>query len=333
MSGGGLGRCLVVGAGLIGSHVARRLADEGADVTVFSRGLNPWLDEERRRGIDIHLGEVQEGERVLEELVAASDTVVHTESSSRPPTAVRDPVWDLQNSVVPALTVMRLVLAAPHAPLLLLASSGGTVYGNPVELPTPETHPLLPRTPYAISNVAVERYADFYAAQGSLRRVVLRFSNVFGPGELGRGGQGVVGVWLRQIAAGTESALLGDPTLARDFVYVDDAATAVAAVVRGARQGVYNVGSSRATTLAEVMEIMKEVTGMPVEFEPSAPPEGHPTSYIERTQLDIRHIREDTGWVPQTSFVDGVRKTWSWVLGVTASGDAADVPRHAGDLR
>src|SRR4051812_37691566 len=100
-------RCLVLGAGLLGGHVAWRLCDEGHDVTVFSRGINPWFDEGRREGIAVHVGRIESEAELLGELIANADWVVHLASSSRPPLAIQAPVVDVEQTLTPALTVMQ----------------------------------------------------------------------------------------------------------------------------------------------------------------------------------------------------------------------------------
>ncbi|MHB8470286.1 MAG: NAD-dependent epimerase/dehydratase family protein [Gaiellaceae bacterium] len=316
----GLGRCLVLGAGLIGSHVARRLADAGAAVTVFSRGLNPWFDEGRREGIEVHLGEVGVDDEALAERITEADVVVHLASASRPPIAAELPASDAQDTILHALTVMRLVCAASHRPRLLLASSGGTVYGDPLELPTRETHPLSPRTPHGISNVAVEQYARFYIERHDVRCTVLRFANVYGPGGLGRGAQGVIATWLRQIALGETPLLLASPDMKRDYLYVDDAADAVLAVLERGRADVYNIGSATSVSLRELITILGRVSGYRPDFATKLNSRGgHATEHVTATQLDTGRLRDHTGWVPRVDLERGVGMTWAWIKATLAA--------------
>jgi UDP-glucose 4-epimerase len=308
-----MSRCLIIGCGLIGSHAARHLADRGHDVTVFSRSCNPWLDESKRSGIPVHEGEVARSNALLAELIGASDVVVHSASSSKPPVAADDPLSDLRSTVEPALAVMSLA-ASYHGKRVFFASSGGTVYGNPDALPTPEDHPLRPATPYAISHVAVEQYAAFYASTRGLTTVRLRFSNVFGPGELGHGRQGIVGHWLRRSAAGLPLLVSTGLDVKRDFLYVTDAVAALALLVeRSPRHGVYNVGGGATISLSEVARAVATVTGMKSEFISDPDAAVHATSNIPMTFLDSSRIAGETGWQPAVSFVDGVRRTWDWV--------------------
>lgn len=326
-----MSRCLVLGAGLIGSHVARALADRGHAVTVFSRGFNPWFVPERRRGIDCRTGLIEEDVDALRELVAESDWIVHLASSSRPPTAQEHPLADLKQTVSPALAVMEQALAGRGA-RVLLASSGGTVYGNPATLPTPEDHPLRPTTPYGISNATLEHYAAFYARTRRLPVTTMRFSNVYGPGQLGTGSQGVIGTWLRRLAAGEAPVVVTDLSVRRDFVYVDDAASAVAALVdSGCAAGAYNIGSGATASLEDVLHAVEAVTGVDLRPTRASSAGTHPTADIPTTLLDTRRIREATGWAPAVSLPEGVRRSWDWVSGETLAAAPRAPQARSGD--
>ncbi len=305
-------RCLVLGAGFLGSHVAHHLAQTGFEVSLFSRSFNPWFTSERAEGIDIHVGRIEGETDLLRKLVGAADTIIHFASSSRPPTALLAPVQDLEQTVTPALTVLQILSDAEPGKTLMMCSSGGTVYGKPSELPTPEDHPLRPLTPYAISHAAVERYVAFYRRTYDLDAVVLRFANVYGPGELGRGGQGVIGTWLHQIAIGERPVLVGSLNVSRDFIYVEDAAQAVAALLNSRQSNVFNIGSGTTTTLLEVLTNLRATVGSEVETTLGSFAEHHPVVDIPVTHLDTTRIRAETDWSPETSITDGLESTWAW---------------------
>jgi UDP-glucose 4-epimerase len=307
-------RCLVLGAGLLGGHVARHLADCGYVVDVFSRGINPWFDERRQRGIDIHVGRIETETHLLRELVDAADCVIHLASSSRPPVAARAPVVDVEQTLTPALTVMQLVSEHGGSKQLLMCSSGGTVYGEPRELPTPESHPFQPTTPYAITHVALEHYLDYFRRAHGLAAITLRFANVYGPGEFGRGGQGVIGTWLRQVAIGDRPVILGGLSVRRDFLYVEDAARAVSATIEHGRSGLaYNVGSNTTTSLLEVLELLRSATSAEIDPTPGMFAPDQASGTIECTLLDSSLIAEHTGWTASVPLEEGVERAWRWM--------------------
>jgi UDP-glucose 4-epimerase len=215
---------------------------------------------------------------------------------------------------MPALTVMQLVSEHGSSKQVVMCSSGGTVYGNPRELPTPESHPFQPTTPYAITHVALEHYLDYFRRSHDVEAVTLRFANVYGPGEFGRGGQGVIGTWLRQVAIGDRPVVVGGLAVSRDFVYIEDAARAVsAAIERGQSGRAYNVGSNTTTSLLDVLDVLRAVTCVEIEPTPGMSTLDHGGNAIPTTLLDSTLIADHTGWSASVPLAEGVERAWRWM--------------------
>jgi UDP-glucose 4-epimerase len=301
---------LVVGGGLLGSHVALQLAAAGHPTTVFSHSFNPLLLEgAAEHCIRLVEGAVELLSASLVEQVDAADIVFYTAGSSTPGASDRDPAATLTNSVAPAVTVFELARRTGGC-RVVLASSGGTVYGCPTTFPTPEDAPLDPISIHGLNAVAMERYAQFFAERHSLDTLVLRYSNLYGPGQLARHSQGVVAAWCRAIMAGQPIVLFGDGSVRRDFVYVEDAAAAALLVASNpAANGVYNVGSGHASSLREVLDVIEEVVDRPVVVE-TQEARGIDVPIVE---LDCSRIHALTGWAPTTELRDGVAASWAWL--------------------
>jgi len=307
-----MSRCLVLGGGLLGSHVARHLADHGYTVSLLSRSLNPWFRPERRHGIEIVIGDIEKQPELLAELVMESDHVIHAASSTSPPFAERASKTVAQ-MIGPTLNVLQLLTCIPEKTFVLL-SSGGTIYGDPSQLPTPEHHPLQATTSYAATHIAIEQQTQAYEKTHGLRVIRARLANIYGPGETGHAGQGVVGTWLRCLAASRKPVVVAPLSISRDFLYVDDAASAIAALLeRGTTGLAYNVGSGTTTSLQEVLETISEVTGIAIKPKVLKAEAQHTTGSIRATMLDTERIRTHTMWHPTVSFSEGVRRAWEWV--------------------
>lgn len=303
---------LVVGGGLLGSHVALRLAAAGHPTTVFSRSFNPvLLDAAAEHGIRLVTGAVGSTPLLADE-IAAAKTVFYTAGTSTPGASDDDPAASLLGSVAPAVAVLELARRAGGR-RVVVASSGGTIYGCPTTFPTPEDSPLEPISVHGMNAVATERYAQFYADRHSLDVVVARYSNLYGPGQIARRSQGVVAAWGQAILAGEPIVLFGDGSVRRDFVYTDDAAAATILLAGDpAARGAYNVGTGRASSLREVLDVMEDVVHHPVVVENRHAREVD----VPIVELDCSRIRELTGWVPTTELSDGVAASWDWLCAV-----------------
>jgi UDP-glucose 4-epimerase len=303
---------LVVGGGFLGSHVAHRLATDGHAVIVFSRSFNDWLvrhDRPRSGSIELAEGELPGG-RGLAELIEQADVVFYMAGSSTPAFAQTDPGASIVSSVVPAAAVLDL-MRETSTRRIVLASSGGTVYGAVTQLPTGESHATEPISLHGHNSLTIERYATFFAARYDFEPVILRYSNPFGPGQLARGGQGVVAAWCEALAHEETIKLYGDGLVRRDFVYIDDAAEAT--VLAGLNAGgpcIYNVGSGETTSLQTLLDLLQRVAGRSASIEqiPARPVD------VPVTQLDCTRISDDLGWKATTSLQDGARASWQWSL-------------------
>ncbi len=240
----------------------------------------------------------------------AARTVYYLASSINPAIAERQPeLVDADRRQFDDF-LTGLVRAGSPA-VVVLSSSGGTVYDPTAVPPYAETSPVRPRGRYGTAKLALE---ERLRASG-LRHVVLRISNVYGPGQPTGTGQGVIAHWLVAAAKGEPIVLYGNPEASRDYVYVDDVADALvragtAAAPPAPPAPVINVGSGVPTTLASLAGIVRDVTG---ELEIRS--EGDRGFDVARTWLDVRLAAEALGWAPHTPLAAGIRRTWTALAG------------------
>ncbi|HWH12771.1 MAG TPA: NAD-dependent epimerase/dehydratase family protein [Solirubrobacteraceae bacterium] len=310
--------CLVVGGGFLGGHVAVGLVAAGHSVTLYSRSFSDWLGApepaggERIRRVQ---GVLPPGDG-LAELVDAAEIVFFLAGSSTPTMAGTDPGGSIMSSVVPATALFDLMRSTTTR-RVVLASSGGAVYGVVDRLPTPEDHPTEPISIHGHNSLTVERYAMFYARHHGFEPVILRYANPYGPGQLARRGQGVIATWCDALARGRPISVYGDPATRRDLIYVDDAAAAtVAAGFAADAPGTYNVGSGCSFSLDELAGRLQRISGRqaPIERLP------HRGVDVPATQLDCSLLRSQTGWEPVTGLDDGLRASWEWARGRCEAG-------------
>lgn len=239
-----LRRALVLGgAGFLGSWIVRELRSRGVDSTVLGYGA--------ARPGDIALPITQL--TVAEALTADEyDAVFFTAGSPSVPRSLSDPLQDLHDNVGLVLEILEALRHLSSPPLFVFTSSAA-VYGDALSDPMEEDHPLVPRSQYGVSKLAAEQYVRLYAESHGIRGFSVRPFSVYGPGQR----KLVVYDLARRLLEGEDPLLVAAPReVARDFVYVGDAARATIelSVHAPASGEAYNIASGVATTLADLTE-------------------------------------------------------------------------------
>ncbi len=214
-------RVLVIGGcGFIGSHIVDKLLSSGHSVRVFDR--NPEKFRRQLKNVEYFFGDIKDRMAVIESL-ADVEVVMHLVSTTFPGTANLDPVADVRDNLLATLNLLDSMVQSGVSRLVYL-SSGGTVYGIPDQIPTPESHPLRPINSYGIVKAAIENYIGLFQREKAISPIIIRPSNPFGPRQGHTGVQGVVTTFLNRILRKETIEIWGDGTVVRDYLYVDDLA-------------------------------------------------------------------------------------------------------------
>jgi len=304
-------RSLVVGGtGFIGSHLVRALAGAGHEVRALSRGNLPDPAPVASSGgrISWLRGDLSDPER-LASAVEGCDVVYHLACSSLPQSSNLDPLADVRENVLPGIRLAQLAHERGVRQLVFI-SSGGTVYGRPRQIPTPEDHPTDPICSYGITKLAIEKYLGLFSHLNGLNSVVLRLSNPFGEGQRPNASQGVIAVFLAKALRGETIEIWGDGSVVRDYLYIGDAVDAlIAAATYSGPERVFNIGSGRGTSLNDVLEAIETTLGRKVA-----------RRYLESRDcdvpasvLDVARAKSALGWQVRTPFLDGLGRMADWL--------------------
>jgi UDP-glucose 4-epimerase len=214
-----------------------------------------------------------------------------------------DPAGYASVNVVGTLNVLEAA-RQNGARKIIFASTGGAIYGNPVELPATEACPPRPLDPYGASKLAAEYYLGVYRHNYGLDFCSLRYGNVYGPRQDPRGEAGVVAIFTGQMLRGQPTRINGDGCQQRDFVYVGDIARAnVLAMTRGS--GVYNLGTGIPADINAIYSELARLTGYNGKAAHGPAKQGE----VRTTFLNANRARRELGWNPQMSLSGGLART------------------------
>jgi UDP-glucose 4-epimerase len=219
--------------------------------------------------------------------------------------SVEEPVLDAEVNVLG--TVRVLDAALPLGTRVVFSSTGGAIYGECEDGPVTETAERRPLSPYGTSKLAGEEYLASFNRLHGTSHVSLRYANVYGPRQDPNGEAGVVAIFLARLAVGERPRIFDDGLLTRDYVYVGDVVRATLAAAASG-EGVFNIGTGTETTVLELFERCRAVTGVDVEPEFAPPRPGD----LRRSVLDPGRAERELGWRAETSLGDGLARTWAW---------------------
>ena len=303
------------GAGFIGSNVVDAFIERGDRV---------WIADDLSSGRKANVNpkatfaQVDIRDAALADVfrdAGGFDVISHHAAQIDVRKSVADPRLDASINVDGFLNVAELA-RAHGTKRMVFVSSGGVVYGEPEQIPTPETAPKLPASPYGVTKLVAEHYMHYYTRTWGMEYVALRYSNVYGPRQDPHGEAGVVAIFCNRVMDGTPLTIFGDGEQTRDYVFVGDVVRAnlLAAEIEldpapaGLDARAFNVGTGTETTVNELAHALMRATGREVPIEHAAARPGE----VLRSCLDTSALRSK-GWQPATSLERGLELTYEHI--------------------
>ena len=310
-----MGRRVLVtgGAGFIGSHVAEAYLADGWEVTVLddlSRGKRGQVPAEARFvQADVRSGEARRtvaegGFEVMNLQAAQIDVRVSVE---RPD----------EDCDVNLRGLVNLLMGARDGGVrrVVFASSGGVIYGEAAQVPTPESAPKQPVSPYGVSKLAGEHYLRALGTLYGFEAVALRYANVFGPRQDPKSEAGVVSIFVSRLLAGEPLTIYGDGRQTRDYVFVRDVARAnllAGSAALEAGDGIdasgINIATGGELNVLELAAAVGRALGIEPRIEFAAPRAGE----LQRSALDPAKAGRVLGWRAAHRFEDGLEALIAW---------------------
>jgi UDP-N-acetylglucosamine/UDP-N-acetyl-alpha-D-glucosaminouronate 4-epimerase len=299
------------GAGFIGSHIAGALAESGAKVRVIDNLSTGYERNIEAIGSDVDFVRADVGdEQALRKALTDVEVVFHEAAIPSVPRSVEQPTETHKASV--DATFKLLLAARDHKVRRVVYAASSSAYGNQPDLPKQEDMRPAPLSPYAVAKLVGEYYCQVFTRVYGLETVSLRYFNVFGPRQDPTSQySGVISRFMSALMTGEQPVIYGDGEHSRDFTYISNVidANLRAAESAAAVGEVINIANGHRTTLNELLETMKAVTGQSHVTARYEPPRA---GDVRDSLADLTRARSLLGYEPRVSLDEGLRVTFDW---------------------
>jgi UDP-glucose 4-epimerase len=294
------------GAGFIGSHIVDRLAPDN-DVTVLddlSNGTLDYLTQSMSR-IKFIKGDILD-RALVGKLVNETEYIFHLAARTSIIRSIKEPEADMKINIIGTMNILE---ASRNAKIKrLVYSSSAAIYGDVQKLPVIEEQALNPRSPYAVSKLAAEKYTLAYGINYGIPTVALRYFNIYGPRQATSEYANVLSIFLNNFKARQPVTIYGDGEQTRDLIFVQDAVAAniLAASNPKAVGEVFNIATGKATTVNKVVKIIQQATGWEGQINYTAARPGE----ILHSRASTKKAERLIGFHPEVTLEHGVKLTW-----------------------
>ena len=302
------------GLGFIGSNLARKLVELGAEVTLVDSlipqyGGNLFNVDDFKEKVTINISDIRD-KFAIAYLVKGKDYLFNLAGQTSHIDSMASPQTDLDINASAQISILE-ACRNTNPEIKLIFASTRQLYGKPDYLPVDENHPIRPVDINGINKLAGEWYHLLYNNVYGIRACALRLTNTYGPGmRVKDARQTFLGIWIRLLLEGKPIQIFGNGQQLRDFNYVDDCVEALllAASSDLANGKVYNLGSSEVINLRDLATMMVDL-GYGGSFEMIPFPPERKAIDIGDYYSDYSLIKQDLGWFPTIELRDGLART------------------------
>lgn len=300
---------IVGSAGFLGHRLAMRLARAGYRVYSIARSASQGL---LPSGVH-HLQATMDDMQAMAPVLARADYLLHLAWDTTPGTSQLQPVLEATNNLLPTLRLLEQLQNYPDCRLLFI-SSGGAIYSERSAAPWPEHAELAPRSYYGAAKLAIEHMLGAYHAQTGNNFIIIRPSNIFGPGQESRRMFGVIPTLMHCLLHNKQFDIWGDGNDLRDYLFIDDFEEFILRLLTSTADfssyEIFNAGSGHGVSLNELCSHLEAVSGKQLA-----------RCHVSRRSVDKNDVILDSdkarhmlGWHATTSLRQGLDTTWKWFL-------------------
>jgi UDP-glucose 4-epimerase len=308
-------RVLITGGlGFIGSNLAQRLVQEGAEVVIYDACLTPYgwnlaNIKEIEKDVQVIKADIRDAE-TLEQNIRGKDIIFHLAAQVGREISMADPNLDTEINCNGTLNLCQALAKNDNHSKVVYAGSRGQI-GEPVYLPVDENHPTNPTDVYGINKLAAEKYLLLYGKIYNFPVVSLRLNNVYGPRcQMHHGYYGILNWFIKNAMQEKPITVYGDGRQTRDYVYVDDVVDAFvhAALAPEANNEIFFIGSGVETVFLDMVKDVISAVGKGSYVHVPFPPERESID-IRKFVITFNKFNQATGWKPCFDLVQGVEST------------------------
>ncbi len=297
------------GAGFIASHLTDALIGQGHEVFIIDnlstgqkQNINP-----KANFFELDIQDEQVGDLFKENNF---DYVFHAAAQINLRNSVEYPIYDAQSNILGGLNILENCKKY-KVKKFIFSSTGGALYGDADIIPTPETYPAKPISPYGVAKLTIENYLHYYQKIHGLNYTILRYANVYGPRQNSLAEAGVVSIFITKILNNQQPIINGEGAQTRDYVYVADVVRANLAAMAHEPVGIYNVATEKQTDVNQIFKLIA------ANFPDKQLEEKHGPAMLgeQKTScLAIEKIKKELDWQPEVDLADGIKRTVEWFL-------------------
>lgn len=297
------------GAGFIGSHIVDMYVGAGHSVAVVD-DLSYGKKENVNRSARFYKVDLR-NEKAVNKVIAREkpEVISHQAAQKSVNDSVKNPRKDAQINILGFLNLMET--AKEHGvKKVIFSSTGGAIYGDTKNIPTPETELPKPESPYGITKFCSENYLRFYMSTTGIKTVVLRYANVFGPRQDPHGEAGVIAIFSQLLSQDKPLTVFGNGKQTRDYAYVEDVARASLKALtyspKDFDSAVLNIGTGKETSLLNIIKLLEKAADKTAKIDFAKARTGD----LMRSAINPQKAKKLLDWQADISLEEGIANTY-----------------------
>lgn len=290
------------GAGFIGSQLVKSYVQQGNQVIILD-SLSATTNHHFSSGnVKQYQCDIADAEQVFAIIHAEKPQIInHHAAQVDINRSMANPIQEVEVAVN-GITNLLAATTGYQLEKCIFASSGGALYEDS-ELPATEDSSIAAQTPYGLAKLEVEKYIQSYAGSNDIPYVILRYANVYGPGQL-VSRKGIIALMINSVFSQGPLVIYGDGKQNRDFVFVDDAIRANMLASQKDVQGIFNISSGKAVCINQLLHMIESELGLTTQLSYKKSRE-----YEKKYScLSFEKASKELSWKPQVSLKQGIQK-------------------------